>query len=121
MPPLKGAYLFHGNALLVATLLIMKSHSRFIEDEEHCNKLLLKETRNRADSDTVSGDRQLNLLPLSLISECQPSLSEIRFPNDTSTEQNEICDKEKRVFSLCGQYEQYSTLPLIASHKRSKS
>ena len=106
---------------MFATLLIMNSRSEFIEDENHCNKLLLKETPNKLDSHTVSGDRQLNLLPLSLISECQPSLSEIRFPNDTSTEQNEICDKEKRVFSLCGQYEQYSTLPLIASHKRSKS
>ena len=121
MPPLKGAYLFHGNALLVATLLIMKSHSRFIEDEDHCNKLLLKETRNSADSDTVSGDRQLNLLPLSLISECQPSLSEIHFPIDTSAEQNEICDKEKRVFNLCGQYQQYSTLSPITTNKRLKS
>ena len=99
----------------------MKSHSRFIEDEDHCNKLLLKETQNNPDSRTVLGDRQLNLLPLSLISECQPSLSEIRFPIDTCTEQNEICDKEKRVFNLCGQYEQHITLPLIATHERLKS
>ena len=99
----------------------MKSHSRFIEDEDHCNKLLLKETQNNPESHTVLGDRQLSLLPLSLISECQTSLSEIRFPIDTCTEPNEICDKEKRVFNLCGQYEQHIALPLIATHKRLKS
>ena len=106
---------------MFATLLIMNSRSEFIEDENHCNKLLLKETSNKLDSHTISGDRQLNLLPLSLISECQPSLSEIHFPIDTSAEQNEICDKEKRVFNLCGQYQQYSTLSPITTNKRLKS
>ena len=100
----------------------MNSRSEFIEDENHCNKLLLKETTNKLDSHTISGDRQLNLLPLSLISECQPSLSEkIHFPIDTSAEQNEICDKEKRVFNLCGQYQQYSTPSPITTNKRLKS
>ena len=99
----------------------MNSRSTFIKDEDHCNKVLLKEPQNNPDSHTVSGDRQLNLLPLSLISECQPSSSEIRFPLNTYTEQNEICDKEKRVFNLCGQYEQHITLPSITAHKRLKS
>ena len=101
----------------------MNSRSEFIEDENHCNKLLLKETPNKLESHTVSGDRQLNLLPLSLISECQPRLSEIHFPivSHTSAEQNEICDKEKRVFNLCGQYQQYSTLSPITTNKRFKS
>ena len=99
----------------------MKSRSTFIENEDHCNKVLLKETQNYPDPHSVSIDRQLNLLPLSLISECQRCSSEIRFPTNTYTGQNEVCDKEKVVSNLCGQYEQSITLPPITTHKRLKS